>query len=385
MKKTILLLATAMASTMAIAQDTPKFEIRPTGRILIDGALYASPQKSDFKDGVAIPDARLGVKMKYGKWDAKIDVGFAYNKVGLKDLYIGYNFNDKSLIRVGSFIHQYGLQSATSSSMKCTMEEPVSNAVFNDSRQLGVMYVYYPDKFLITASAHAEPSATTVILTPDQFTQEGYGFRSRMVYRPIHSDGVTVQVGVSGGFASPQRHADIDGVDVHDGFQFKSNFPTRVSQVTALNAVVDHSMNLWKFTPELLLSYGRVALESQYFYNQVNRRNNLHHFTGQGAYAIARGLLFGDTRYGYSLYDGGLTTPGPKTLECVLGYNYTKLSDAKAGIFGGRMNDFSVTFNYYINKYMTARLHYSYTHTWDRAGQKSMTLNGFMARLQVLF
>ena len=44
-----------------------------------------------------------------------------------------------------------------------------------------------------------------------------------------------------------------------------------------------------------------------------------------------------------------------------------------------------MTFNYYINKYMIARLHYSYTHTWDRAGAKPMTLNGFMARLQVIF
>lgn len=386
--KNILLpaIAIALCAGTMLAEDStePKFSIKPTGRVLVDGALYASPQKEMFKDGVAIPDARLGVKMSYGKWDAKIDVGFAYNKVGLKDLYIGYNFSDEALVRVGSFIHQYGLQSATSSSMKVTMEEPVSNAVFNDSRQLGAMFVYYPEDFLATLSVHAEPSATTVVLAPDQFTQEGYGIRSRLVYRPIHSDGKTVQVGISGGFASPQRRADIDGVDVHDGFQFKSNFPTRVTQVTALNAVVDNSMNLWKFTPELLLSYDRIALEAQYFFNRVNRRGGLHSFTGQGAYGILRGLLIGDS-YGYASYDGGLATPAPKSLECVLGYNYTTLSDSKAGIYGGRMNDFSVTLNYYINKYIIARLHYSYTHTWNRAGADPTTLNGFMARLQVIF
>ncbi len=374
----------AAATAYAEGGDEPKFSIKPTGRILLDGALYASPQKEMFKDGAAIPDVRLGAKMSYGKWDAKIDVGFAYGKVGLKDLYIGYNFNDKNLIRMGSFIHQYGLQSATSSSMKPTMEEPVSNAVFNDSRQLGVMFVHYGDKFLATASAHVEPSSTKVILAPTQFTQEGYGFRSRLVYRPVHSDGKTVQVGFSGGFASPQRRIDADGVDVHDGFQFKSNFPTRVTQVTALDAVVDHSMNLWKFTPELLLSYDRVALETQYFFQQVNRRQNLPHYRTQGAYATLRGLILGD-KYGYAMYDGGLATPKPKSLECVLSYNYTSLSDSSCGIFGGRMNDFSVTFNYYINKYMLARLHYSYTYVWNRAGADPTTLNGFMARLQVIF
>lgn len=383
-------IAAALGAGMITAQDSdePKFKIAPTGRILLDGALYASPQKEPFKDGVSIPDVRLGAKMSYGKWDAKVDVGFAYNKVGLKDVYIGYNFSDKALVRIGSFIHQYGLQSATSSSMKVTMEEPVSNAVFNDDRQLGAMFVYYPEDFLATVSVHAEPSASKVILTPNQFNQEGYGVRSRLVYRPIHSDGKTVQVGISGAFSTPQRdfRYDEDGEerDVHDSFQFKSNWPTRVSQVTAINALVDHSMNQWKFSPELLLSYDRVALESQYYFNQVNRRSGLHNFRGQGAYVMLRGLILGDG-YGYNFLDGGLATPKAKSLECVLDYNYTSLSDRKAAIFGGRLNDFSVTFNYYINKYMIARLHYSYTYVWDRAGVGPRTLNGFMARLQVIF
>lgn len=386
MKKMILLASAALmiGAQATFAQDSsePKFKINPTGRILLDGALYATPQKDQFKDGVAIPDVRVGVKMTYGKWKAKIDVGYAYGKVGLKDLYMEYDFNENNLLRAGSFIHQYGLQSATSSSMKVTMEEPVSNAVFNDSRQIGLMYLHSADKFLGTASVHAEPSATTVVLKPTQFTQEGYGIRSRLVARPIHSDGKTVQVGISGAFGTPQRSGD---PDTHNTFQFKSNFPTRVAQITAVDATVDHAMNLWKFTPELLLSYGPVALESQYYYQRVNRRENLHAFTGQGAYATLRGLICGDKHYGYSMLDGGLATPGKGTLECVVSYNYTSLTDAAANIYGGRLNDVSVTFNYYINKYMLARLHYSYTHTWDRAGAPSMSVNGFMARLQVIF
>lgn len=385
MKKYIFLpvLALAMGGhTLYAEDDEPKFKVNPTGRILLDGALYATPQKHDFKDGFAIPDARVGVKMQYGKWKAKVDVGFAYNKVGLKDVYFEYDFDEKNLLRAGSFIHQYGLQSATSSSMKVTMEEPVSNAVFNDSRQIGLMYVYDGDKFFATASAHVEPKATTVVLRPDQFTQEGYGFRSRLVARPFHEEGKVLQVGFSGGFATPQNVNDADSP--HNSFQFKSNFPTRVAQVTALDAVVDKSMNLWKFTPELLVAYGPVALESQYYFQQVNRRDGLHNFRGQGAYATVRGLILGG-KYGYSMADAGLATPKKGSLEAVVSYNYTSLTDPRAGIFGGRLNDVSVTFNYYINKYMLARLHYSYTHTWDRAGAPAMSLNGFMARLQVIF
>lgn len=373
----------ANAASLASAPEVaaPKFTVRPTGRILMDGALFWSPQKSMFKDGVAIPDARLGVKMTYGKWDAKVDVGFAYNKVGLKDLIIGYTFDDRNSIKIGSFIHQFGLQSATSSSMKPTMEEPISNAIFNDSRQLGVQYEYSGPQFLATASLHAEPSATTFILRPDQFTKEGWGARSRLVWRPFCQTGKVVQVGISGAYGSPQRHGD---PDTHDGFIFAANYPTRVTQVKALDADVSDARGLVKLTPELLLNYNRFALETQYFWVNVNRKYGLPSFTGQGAYVTLRGLILGKS-YSYDMMGGGLATPAPKSLELVLDYNYTTVSDASAGIFGGRLNDFSATLNYYINKYMIVRLHYSFTHTWDRAGASPVTLNGLMARLQVIF
>lgn len=385
MKKLLLLPLTAILFSCQVAfaqDDDPKFKINPIGRLLLDGAGYISHQKEDFKGGFAIPDVRLGARMKYGKWSATLEVGFAYNKVGLKDLYFQYDFNEQHQIKAGSFIHQYGLQSATGSSSKVTMEEPVSNAVFNDPRQLGVQYVFAGKRIFASASAHVEPKSATVILRPNQFTQEGYGFRARIAYHPISEDGKIMQIGISGGFATPQNVNDPD--QPHDSFQFKANFPTSVAQVTALDAVVDKSMNLWKFTPEILAAFGPVALESQYYFQQVNRRENLRHYIGQGAYAIVRGLILGGN-YKYNPGLGALQQPGKGTLEAVLAYNYSSLSDSYAGIYGGRLNDFSVTFNYYINKYMLARLHYSYTHTWDRIGAPDMSVNGIMARLQVMF
>ncbi|MCM1377886.1 MAG: OprO/OprP family phosphate-selective porin [Clostridium sp.] len=366
-------------------QREPKLSIKPCGRLLMDGALYSSPQKDMFKDGVAIPDVRLGAKLDYGNWKAVIEVGYAYNKVGLKDLYMEYDFNSHNLIRIGSFIHQYGLQSSTGASMKITMEEPVSNAIFNDPRQLGVMFIHSAKNYFVTASAHAEPSATTVILRPQQYTQEGYGFRSRLVGRPIAENGRVAQIGFSAGFATPQRTGD---PDIHNAFQLKADYPTKVSQVTALDATVSDARNMWKFTPEILLNYGPVALESQYYWTRISRRHNLYHFTGQGAYVFLRGLILGGD-YSYSPMIAALATPKPKSLEAVVGYNYTDVTSAKAGIYGGRLNNFTLTFNYYINKYMLCRLHYSYTHTWgrrDASGEvPSVSVNGFMARLQVLF
>lgn len=377
---TVMTLAAIAMPMMAQSDDEPKLTVKPTGRILLDGAMYAGQTHDLFKPGFAIPDARVGVSAGYGKWKAKLDIGYAYGKVGLKDIYLEYNINDENLIRGGNFIHQYGLQSSTSSSMKCTMAEPTSNEVFNAPRQLGAMYEYNGDKVLATASFHVE--SQSIFLAPNQMGKEGYGILSRIVARPVHSDGKTVQIGISGGFATPQYSSDANLN--HHSYTLEGAFPTSVDKVTALSATVDNAMNMFKFTPELLLSYDRVALESQYFFNRYNRRNHLHAFTGQGAYVTARGLLKG-SKYGYDMVDGGLATPEPGSLECVLSYNYTTLSNPHAGVYGGRMNDVSATLNYYINKYMIFRFRYSYTHRWDSNAGPSVDLSAFQARLQIIF
>lgn len=71
-----------LLSVQVNAQEQSVLQIRPTGRILMDGGLFHSDNKN-FVDGVAIPDARIGVKTTYGKYKAKVDIGYAYGKVSL--------------------------------------------------------------------------------------------------------------------------------------------------------------------------------------------------------------------------------------------------------------------------------------------------------------
>lgn len=375
------ILSVLIASTMS-AEDAPKLQVSPTGRILMDGALYASPQKDLFPDGVAIPEVRLGAKFKYGKWSASIDMGYAYAKVGLRNMWIEYGFNDHSSIRFGNFIHQFGLH-ATSLSMKSTFEQPLANALYSPSLQMGAMYVNYTRNFFGAVSAHVESSARTNVMNYPLFNQQGYGLLTRLVWRNAKPGNPVYQLGISGGFSTPQRRIE-GNEDVHDGFTISANFPTKVAQVEAIGTTVANSKNLFKLSPELLLSYDRFALESQYFFQQINRKDNMQAFRSQGCYATLRGIIFGD-RYSYVSSTALVSNPKNKTLECVLNYNYATLSDSKAKIWGGRSNSFNVTFNYYFNPYITGRLNYTYTHVWNREGHDPMTLNGFQARLMLLF
>ena len=210
MKKQVLMMAMGLIMATAVnAQEEPKLSIKPSGRILFDAA-YINPQnqKDELKSGVAIPDMRVGVGFSYGKWKAKLDIGYAYGKVGLKDVFVQYDFDKLNSIRGGYFIHQYGFQSSTSSSFKETMEEPQSNAVFNNDRTLGVMYEYNGKKFLATASVIVETEAMK--RPTDEIGNEGIGAQTRLLYRPFTERGKMFQVGVSGGIDGA-RYSSTEG------------------------------------------------------------------------------------------------------------------------------------------------------------------------------
>lgn len=384
--KAILFLTCLLTSLASLAQDDNNFKILPSGRVLIDGALYTSPEKYMFKDGMAIPEARLGAKMYYGKWSSWIDVGIAYGKVGLRNMWIQYDFNPHNSIRVGNFLQPFGYQSPTTANNKPTFEQPIASALFTPGLQLGVMYTYLNPSIYSASSLHMESSALTNVMNYPMFNQQGYTFLTRFVWRQKESginERPILQGGISFGFSSPERRL-VNDIDVHDGFTNSAAFPTKVSTETALSVVVGNAKNRFKLSPELLLAYKRVALESQYFFQTISRRNNLNAFNSQSAYVTFRSILIGGD-YSYDSSIAHLVHPKKNALEIVADYNYAKLSDAKAGLYGGRANSFNVTLNYYFNPYITARLNYSYTHVWDRLDYIPVTQNAFQARLMVLF
>ena len=145
---------------------------------------------------------RVGVSATYGKWKAKVDVGFARQSLSLKDICLDYNFNKENLIRMGYFVHQFGLQSGTSSSFKITMEEPLANQAFFNSRLIGAMFVHAGEKYHATASVFAENDAMK--MTADKLGNEAWGAMTRLVWRPPTEHGKIFHVDVSGAYESPR-------------------------------------------------------------------------------------------------------------------------------------------------------------------------------------
>ena len=65
----------------------PKIEVKPAGRILIDAGYFnANEQKDKFVSGVAIPDARAGLGVRYGNWKAKVDIENSLLRISLSSM-----------------------------------------------------------------------------------------------------------------------------------------------------------------------------------------------------------------------------------------------------------------------------------------------------------
>lgn len=305
----------------------------------------------------------------------------------MKDVFIQYGFNPENYVKVGYFVHQFGLNAATSSSMKPSMEVSSCDTYFNATgRNLGIQYVHDKDAFFAGVSVMAGTSIST---PASDYGKVSVGATTRLVWRPYHEEGRVVQVGMSGWYQSAmhKKLTDDEGNPyVSPGFfDFSCQFPTRVSKVNMLGANVSDAKGLVKLSPEILLSKDRFALEGQYYYMNVDRKDGLHSYSAQGAYGLLRALICGDSSYAYSHGDAGLAKPGGKTLECVLGYSYTNGYDSKSQIFGGISNDYSVTLNYYLNKYITCRLRYSYTNVWGSDVMHKRHENIIQARIMFKF
>ena len=226
-----------------------KIEIKPAGRILFDGGVFGANHYHDqFVSGVAMPDIRAGLGARYGQWKAKVDIGYAYNALSVKDILIEYGFSKHTLLRGGYFVHQFGMQSATSSSFKISMEEPQSNEAFFNGRLVGLMLMHQKDKFFGTLSLFAENEAMKK--SPTVTGSQGMGMMSRLLYRPRREEGNIFHVGISGAFETP-RYGEVKDntgkvTTTHSSYVLKTPFPTRIAKVTAQQANIDNATFLYK-------------------------------------------------------------------------------------------------------------------------------------------
>ena len=379
MKKYIMAAALVMGFAAAANAQENKLVVKPSGRILMDAAFLNSSNKTvdeQCVDGVNVPDIRIGMKVSYGKWEGKADIGYARGSVSPKDIFIQYNFNKQNFLRGGYFVHQFGYQSATSSSFKVSMEEPETHSAFGvGGRLVGLMYEHSDNKFMGTGSIYTD--AQSFKKQTNHTGYQGSGFLTRLVYHPLIEKGNLFHVGIGLNYELAAEN--------RSNMEFKAPYPVRVAGINAIGAKITDAKSDFKFSGELMAAKGHVGIEGQYIFMNVDRKGDAKNYKAWGAYGNLRFLL--NNEYEYVKNDAGIATPAPKSWELVAAYNYTDMNDAKAGFHGGKLSDWALTMNYYINKYMIWRVsgHIVRAGESDYSGFNKNTFRVIETRLQFKF
>mgnify|MGYP002763622690 FL=1 len=379
MKKYIMAAALVMGFAAAANAQENKLVVKPSGRILMDAAFLNSSNKAvdeQCVDGVNVPDIRIGMKVSYGKWEGKADIGYARGSVSPKDIFIQYNFNKQNFLRGGYFVHQFGYQSATSSSFKVSMEEPETHSAFGvGGRLVGLMYEHSDNKFMGTGSIYTD--AQSFKKQTNQTGYQGTGLLTRLVYHPLIEKGNLFHVGIGLNYELAAEN--------RSNMEFKAPYPVRVAGINAIGAKITDAKSDFKFSGELMAAKGHVGIEGQYIFMNVDRKGDAKSYNAWGAYGNLRFLL--NNEYEYVKNDAGIATPAPKSWELVAAYNYTDMNDAKAGFHGGKLSDWALTMNYYINKYMIWRVsgHIVRAGESDYSGFNKNTFRVIETRLQFKF
>lgn len=371
--------ALVMGFAAAANAQENKLVVKPSGRILMDAAFLNSSNKAvdeQCVDGVNVPDIRIGMKVSYGKWEGKADIGYARGSVSPKDIFIQYNFNKQNFLRGGYFVHQFGYQSATSSSFKVSMEEPETHSAFGvGGRLVGLMYEHSDDKFMGTGSVYTD--AQSFKKQTNHTGYQGSGLLTRLVYHPLIEKGNLFHVGIGLNYELAAEN--------RSNMEFKAPYPVRVAGINAIGAKITDAKSDFKFSGELMAAKGHVGIEGQYIFMNVDRKGDAKSYNAWGAYGNLRFLL--NNEYEYVKNDAGIATPAPKSWELVAAYNYTDMNDAKAGFHGGKLSDWALTMNYYINKYMIWRVsgHIVRAGESDYSGFNKNTFRVIETRLQFKF
>lgn len=371
--------ALVMGFAAAANAQENKLVVKPSGRILMDAAFLSSSNKAvdeQCVDGVNVPDIRIGMKVSYGKWEGKADIGYARGSVSPKDIFIQYNFNKQNFLRGGYFVHQFGYQSATSSSFKVSMEEPETHSAFGvGGRLVGLMYEHSDNKFMGTGSIYTD--AQSFKKQTNHTGYQGTGFLTRLVYHPLIEKGNLFHVGIGLNYELAAEN--------RSNMEFKAPYPVRVADINAIGAKITDAKSDFKFSGEVMAAKGHVGIEGQYIFMNVDRKGDAKSYKAWGAYGNLRFLL--NNEYEYVKNDAGIATPAPKSWELVAAYNYTDMNDAKAGFHGGKLSDWALTMNYYINKYMIWRVsgHIVRAGESDYSGFNKNTFRVIETRLQFKF
>ncbi len=326
-----------------IQSKDKKFHLWFDNRVYIDAAAYSTEADIDqmtvkpnkdipafdddaidngtfhFSNGIVLRRARIGFKAEYQKWFGELDVDVAYNLVEVKDMFLGYKFNDNFSVKVGHFKEPMSIERVTSSKALTAIERPMVVQAFCAGRRLGVAGTGFgkiADQVGWWASAGFFGQEATAILKERNRGDDGWGVAARAAVTPISNDQTTIHIGASGNYRTPES---IWG-NAAPTAEFRATPESYVDHRRFVRFRKEGGVKDYLTTGvELALRYNKLLVHGEYMFTNMNRfkeaatdRITLKDAEFDGWYATASYMILGKARE-YDAADAEFKPSAPRS------------------------------------------------------------------------
>lgn len=292
--------------------DSSPIDWKVSGRLLLDGGAYIHSPKT-LHAGAHISDVRLAAKVRiYSYWYTKIDVGFANNKVTLKDAFTEYG-KDGNYFRAGYMLGYYSIDQSTSTNDLVFNTASNVAETFYPDRRIGVSYTRSLPSYYLSAGAFCGDG-----LSFSETTRPGYNFSGRAVWRPLNTSEVLLHIGAGALFKVPDK-------DTETGLQqirLKSKGVTYIPSPRPLDLAFDHVKDQIQSNIECLLFRKKWLLQTEFLYTKIHQKDIRPSYSAHGGYILGGFLLKGN-KYAYDALDAVPVMPQePHSILVACRYNY---------------------------------------------------------------
>ena len=378
------------------------FRLWLDNRIYIDAAYYSPSYNTDglqskpnkdletddgefrFNNGVSIRRARFALKAElYEKWFAEFDLDFAYNEVEIKDMYLGYKFNEHLSLKAGHFKEPMSMERLTSSKYLACMERPMPVEMFAGGRRLGIAATLWGNHWWACGGIFGQQ--VDIIQKEKNRGSDGYGFTGRIAVSPITKENLTLHLGGYATYRTPDAAGSKDRP-----VEFRTFPESRTDRRRFVRTEIPNVDHYATYGLEAAVRWNKLLAYGEYLFTDLARykredkwKVSLKNATFNGWYAMASYMIIGEQRrYAPEDAEFGPMQINPKggNLEIATRISHVNLNDfhnASAVITGGEAYGYNVALNWYPNRSILIGLNYTYMDNDKYADDKGhITMNG---------
>ena len=310
--------------------------------------------KFRFNNGVSVRRARLALKATlYEKWFAEFDLDFAYNEVEIKDMYLGYRFNDHVSVQAGHFKEPMSMERLTSSRYLSFNERPMPVEMFAGGRRLGAAVTAWGSHWWFSGGVFGQQ--LDIIQKEKNRGSDGYGFTGRVGLSPVNNDTWTVHLGGYATYRTP------DGGGTEDRLvEFRSFPESRTDRRRFVRAEIPNVNHYATYGVEAAVRWDKLLAYGEYMFTSLSRyrkegdrKIDLKNAEFNGWYAAASYMILGQQRR-YMPDDAEFAPVYQRRkggcLELAARVSHTNLNDfheISSPVTGGSAYAYSANLNWY--------------------------------------